>query len=178
MSDLSMETHLVRRTFALFICCLALVFNLAAATAAVPKDVLNSDVTQSTLSQTICKSGYTRTVRPSSTFTGAIKRRLLRERQLNEEDGSDYELDHVIPLALGGNPRSLKNLGLQPWNGSDGAKRKDRLEVKLQCLVCAGDVPLEEAREAIWTDWRSAYLKYGRLVCHRNRALPSAAYGD
>lgn len=44
----------------------------------------------------------------------------------------NFELDHTIPLALGGHPRNLNNLMLQPWEGHDGAKRKDRLEVKLQ----------------------------------------------
>ena len=43
-----------------------------------------------------------------------------------------FELDHIIPLALGGHPRNSRNLMLQVWSGHDGAKRKDRLEVKLQ----------------------------------------------
>jgi hypothetical protein len=54
-----------------------------------------------------------------------------------------YELDHIIPLAIGGHPRNLDNLGLQPW---EEAKRKDRIEVKLQCLVCAGQVALANAQ--------------------------------
>ncbi len=95
-----------------------------------------------------------------------------------EAEKSDYELDHVIPLALGGHPRNIHNLSLQPWEGSDGAKRKDRLEVKLQCLVCAGDVPLIEAQDAIWSDWKAAYSTYGRMVCHRQRKLKSGDYGD
>ena len=67
---------------------------------------------------------------------------------------------------------------LQPWNGSDGAKRKDRLEVKLQCLVCGGDVALAVAQEAVWSDWKTAYTAYGGQVCHRARALKSTDYGD
>lgn len=37
---------------------------------------------------------------------------------------SQYELDHIVPLALGGHPRNLKNLMLQPWEGADGAHAK------------------------------------------------------
>lgn len=62
---------------------------------------------------------------------------------------------------------STENLMLQPWEGEDGAKRKDRLEVKLQCLVCSGQVPLDEAQDAIYTDWQAAYHLYARTKCHR-----------
>lgn len=95
-----------------------------------------------------------------------------------DSDKSLYELDHVIPLALGGHPRNPKNLALQLWEGSDGAKRKDRLEIKLQCLVCSGTVLLGEAQAAVWSDWPLAYKNYGRLVCKRPRGMKSKDYGD
>jgi hypothetical protein len=146
---------------------------------AVPGYLLNSDVVPAMLSQTICTSGYTKTVRPSTSFTNGIKRRLMREQGMDfEADKGSFELDHIIPLALGGHPRNPRNLMLQVWDGHDGAKRKDRLEVKLQCLVCGGDVPLEVAQEAIWSDWQAAYGVYGRMVCHRRRGLQSGEYGD
>ncbi|MFT3848515.1 MAG: hypothetical protein QM739_07480 [Propionivibrio sp.] len=56
----------------------------------------------------------------------------------------------VVPAI--GHPRSLDNLMLQRWEGTTGAKRNDRLEVKLQCLVCAGQLGLAEAQQAIYTD--------------------------
>jgi len=106
---------------------------------AVPNALLNPDVTPATQGQTICSSGYTKTVRPSTSFTNGIKKRLLREQAMDfEAEKGSYELDHIVPLALGGHPRNLHNLTLQPWEGPNGAKRKDRLEVKLQCLVCSG----------------------------------------
>jgi len=64
-------------------------------------------------------------------------------------------------------PRSLDNLMLQPWEGTSGAKRKDRLEVKLQCLVCAGQVVLAEAQQAIYADWPKAYHRYPVVKCQR-----------
>ena len=138
---------------------------------AVPNALLNPDVTPATLGQTICRAGYTRTVRPSTSFTNGIKKRLLREQSMDFEAGKGgYELDHIIPLALGGHPRNVHNLTLQPWEGPYGAKRKNRLEVKLQCLVCSGEVALYEAQDAIWLDWKTAYaVLWARGVSPRPR---------
>jgi hypothetical protein len=63
---------------------------------------------------------------------------------------------------LGGHPRNLSNLKLQPWDGNDGANRKDILERKLQQLVCADKVPLDEARRVIYFNWQGAYRNFVR----------------
>ena len=139
------------------------------ACAAVPMSALNPDVRAETIEQTICTHGYTRDVRPSTSYTNGVKFKLMREQGLDSSSSADYELDHIIPLALGGHPRSLSNLMLQPWEGKDSAKRKDRLEVKLQCLVCSGQVGLDEARQVIYEDWQGAYHRYAQTKCHRER---------
>ncbi len=128
---------------------------------------LNHDVRQDTSAETICVPGYTKEVRPATSYTTGIKRKLLREAGIDESHISEYELDHIVPLALGGHPRKLDNLQLQPWDGENGAHRKDRIEVKLQCLVCTGQVPLAQAQEEIYTDWQAAYHKYALTKCHR-----------
>jgi hypothetical protein len=43
------------------------------------------------------------------------------------------------------------------------------LEVKLQCLVCSGQVKLETAQREIVEDWQAAYHRYARVKCHRRR---------
>jgi cytochrome c-type biogenesis protein CcmH/NrfF len=48
-----------------------------------------------------------------------------------------------------------------------GHRRKDRIERKLCCLVCSGQVPLGDAQEAIARDWRAAYHQYARIKCRR-----------
>lgn len=126
----------------------------------VPSGALNPDVRQETIAETICTSGYTAAVRPSTTFTNGIKLKLLRERGLSAAAAAEYELDHRIPLALGGHPRSLANLVLQPWEGEGGARRKDRLERRLQSLVCAGTLGLGDAQAAIYSDWQAAYRRF------------------
>ena len=67
---------------------------------AVPSAALNPDVTPATVSQTICRAGYTRTVRPSTGFTNGIKKRLLSEQGMDfDDEKGNFELDHIVPLA-------------------------------------------------------------------------------
>lgn len=73
----------------------------------------NPDVTQETIQQTICVSGYTKTVRPATSYTNGVKLKLLREAGIDQSLKGQYELDHIIPLAVGGHPRKLSNLMLQ-----------------------------------------------------------------
>ncbi len=113
----------------------------------------NPDVTQETIEQTICVSGYTKTVRPSTSYTNGVKRKLLREAGIDESLTGQYELDHIIPLGVGGHPRKLSNLMLQPWYGEKGAHRKDGLERRLQGMVCRGDLSLLDAQRCIAEDW-------------------------
>ena len=126
----------------------------------VPIEALNPDVHQETIDQTICVPGYTASVRPSTTYTNGVKAKLLREQLLPPASAGDYELDHRVPLALGGHPRALVNLMLQPWEGDDGAKRKDRLERVLQVRVCRRTLLLDDARRAVYFDWQGAYREF------------------
>lgn len=134
------------------------------------RGALNPDVTPATIQQTICVPGYTSSVRPSTNFTNGVKKLLTQRRGIDFSSASDYELDHIIPLALGGHPRKLDNLELQPWEGENGARRKDRLEAKLQCLVCSGQVPLMDAQRDILGDWQAAYHRYARMKCQRHKS--------
>ena len=46
----------------------------------VPVAVLNPDVTQETIQQTVCVTGYTATVRPAVNYTNGVKNKLMREQ--------------------------------------------------------------------------------------------------
>ena len=98
-------------------------------------------------------------MRPASSYTHGVKAKLLREAGIDESKANDFELDHIVPLALGGHPRKLSNLALQPWDGPQGAKMKDILEVRLQKLVCHGEVPLTDAQACIAEDWEACAAK-------------------
>lgn len=124
---------------------------------------INPDVTTDTLQSTICVPGYTKTVRPPTSYTNPIKYQEMQAAGLSDPD--EYALDHHIPLVLGGAPSDPGNLRLLTKHDNS---RKSRIEVKLQCLVCTGQVPLDQAQKEIWDDWQSAYSKYARTKCNRS----------
>src|SRR4029079_6027981 len=64
---------------------------------------LNSDVTQKNIYKTICNAGWTRTVRPSSSYINALKQRQISELSLPGK-AADYQEDHYVPLCVGGHP--------------------------------------------------------------------------
>lgn len=69
------------------------------------------------------------------------------------------EVDHLISLELGGS-NSIKNLWPQAYFGQCNAHIKDKLENKLHALICNGTLTIQEAQQAISTDWEAAYTKY------------------
>ena len=121
----------------------------------------NPDVTQSTIDTTICVSGWTATVRPSSSYTTALKKTQIVEYGYTDTSTSDYEEDHFVPLELGGSPKSALNLWPEPEYGTKTAGNKDTVENKLKKAVCAGTVTLSQARNAILTDWTTALSDLG-----------------
>lgn len=129
------------------------------ALAQAPKGATDPKVTQENIKSTICVSGYTARVRPSSSYTNRLKLKQMKAAGL-KGTAKDYEEDHLIPLALGGDPVSSDNLWPQPLVGADDANNKDRLETKLHSLVCSGKVPLKQAQDEISSDWHKAYQKY------------------
>jgi hypothetical protein len=124
---------------------------------------LNPSVTQSTIGSTICVSGWTATVRPSSSYTTALKITQIAEYGYADTSTSSYEEDHFIPLELGGAPKDPKNLWPEPHSAASGGSSsgKDSVENKLKKAVCAGTVTLAQARNAIATDWTTALSDLG-----------------
>ena len=103
---------------------------------------LNADVTQASIPSTICKSGWTRTIRPPTDYTNELKRKQMNEYR-REGSLSDYQEDHLISLELGGHPTDPKNLWPQPY---PRASEVDREENRLNDAVCSGDLSLAEAQ--------------------------------
>jgi hypothetical protein len=106
---------------------------------------LNPRVRQGTIRKTICKSGWTRTIRPPVRYTNALK---IKQMPLYELGGppSLYEEDHLIPLELGGAPQNPKNLWPEPRTQ---ARKSDPLETSLKRQVCGRQITLARARAAI-----------------------------
>ncbi len=114
---------------------------------------INPDVTQATIGATICRSGWTRTIRPAHGRMRRIKREMLRAANEPRSRASAYQLDHRIPLTLGGSPMARENIALQPINE---ARAKDAIETCLSQAVCRHAIALRAAQAAIQTDWRAA----------------------
>ncbi|WP_406503290.1 hypothetical protein [Streptomyces sp. NBC_00212] len=123
----------------------------------------NPDVTQDTISSTICVSGWTSTVRPPTSYTNPLKVQQIAAYGYSDTSTADYEEDHLIPLELGGAPRDPKNLWPEPRYSTGGktAGNKDTVENRLKTAVCNGQVPLDDARRAIATDWTTALAAVG-----------------
>ncbi len=71
-----------------------------------------------------------------------------------------YELDHLIPISLGGAPLHRRDLWLQPRSGEANAGDKNVLAYVLWRLVCEHQVPLRTAQRDISRDWTRAYQIY------------------
>jgi hypothetical protein len=112
--------------------------------------VLNPDVTQATIGSTICVRGWTRTIRPPTSYTSALK---LEQMALYSATGppSGYQEDHLISLELGGHPTDPRNLWPEPY---PRAARVDGMENDLNDQVCSGRLTLAEAQR------REAALKH------------------
>jgi hypothetical protein len=182
------------RTFSLFLMCFP---GLAIASAQEPPSntrpdhraspgMTNPNVTQANIKTTICKSGWTDTIRPPASYTTTLKQ--LQLKNLGDTDKNTlplvrsasgttkrpdvahckehssneacWEEDHLISLELGGHPRNPDNLWPEPWSGPWNAHVKDALETTLKIMVCHGDITLAEAQKAIATDWVAAYHKF------------------
>ncbi len=118
--------------------------------------VTDSRVTQENIKDTICKSGYTKTVRPPVTVTSKIKEQTMKDYGFTDSP-SNYELDHLISLELGGSPDDVKNLFPEPYNIELGATKKDTVENYLHAQVCSGLLTLKEAQKAISENWVLVY---------------------
>ena len=104
--------------------------------------VLNPAVTQATIAATICRRGWTRTVRPPTTYTNELKRRGLEQYGLRGPP-SRFQEDHMLSLELGGAPTDARNLWPEPY---PRAAEVDRIENDLNHRVCDGSLSLAEAQ--------------------------------
>jgi hypothetical protein len=104
--------------------------------------VLNPNVTQANIRSTICKRGWTSTIRPPVSYTDDLKRKQMRQYG---ETGpmSGYQEDHLISLEMGGNPTDPRNLWPEPY---PRAAQMDQIENQLNSEICDGQLTLAQAQ--------------------------------
>jgi hypothetical protein len=107
-------------------------------------------VTQENIGTTICQAGWVTAnlKRPSTSVARRLERYSLTAYGRPGDDPADYELDHLIPLALGGSS-DPSNLWAEPGQPN----RKDVVEVRARAAVCDGRITLDDAQRWIAGNW-------------------------
>jgi hypothetical protein len=108
-----------------------------------------SDVT----ADEVCTSGYSSTVRNVPT---SEKDEVYVEYGVVTHTTGEYEVDHFIPLELGGS-NDISNLWPEPASPTPGFHEKDKVENYLHKQVCSGAMSLSDAQNAIASDWLAVY---------------------
>ncbi len=135
-----------------------------------------ADVSQANIKGTICDSAWDGWRRPPYSYTSPLKTELIGAYGLHGGN-SAYELDHLIPLELGGDQDSVKNLWPEPYESEPGARQKDVVETYLKHRVCDNEMTLAAAQQIVLTRWED-YLPGGagrRGSVHQN-ALSMGAH--
>lgn len=111
-------------------------------------------VFEETALEVICASSYTKTVRSVSE---KMRKQVYAEYGVPyPQPRGSYEVDHLIPLALGGS-NDIANLWAEPAEPAPGFREKDVVEVFLREEVCAGRADLRSAERQIASDWLAVY---------------------
>jgi hypothetical protein len=127
---------------------------------------LNPRVTPDNIWLTICVDGWATKERKAYFPYPASERVKTRMVALYGQyaGGSlrGYELDHLVPISLGGDPVDPRNLwpeAPRSWNP------KDSVEASVRAQVCSGRMSLEVAQATLEGDW--TLLKAGGVASPR-----------
>lgn len=129
-----------------------------------PDPKLTPGVTRTATKKEICTAGSTKDARK---VTAAMKAEVFKRYGFvkGKFKPGEYEIDHKISLELSG-ANDVANLWPQKYcppknkpliSGCWGAREKDVVETGLHRKICRGEITLEQAQEAIKTDWIVEY---------------------
>lgn len=100
-----------------------------------------------------CATGYMSSVGAPSATT---RNRVYTEYGIASYNIGQYQIDHFIPLKLGGS-NNISNLWPQPAVPTPGFLEKDQVATYLYDRVCSGKLTLAQAQQNISTDWLEIY---------------------
>lgn len=99
---------------------------------------------------------------PGPAVSASVAQEVFRRYGIRHPRPRSYEVDYLIPPALGGTS-DPRNLWPQPYSaGVWNARVKDALEDRLRTMVCDGSLDLAVAQRDLARDWIAAYKKYFR----------------
>lgn len=101
----------------------------------------------------ICQTGYSSSVR---NVPYSEKQQAYDEYGIASHYSGQYEVDHLIPLELGGS-NDISNLWPELASPTPGFHEKDQVENYLHDQVCSGAMSLHEAQVEISTNWLNVY---------------------
>lgn len=127
-------------------------------------------VTQSDIRSTICKKNWTTTVRPPEAQTETFKYDHAYPAY-GTPQSEKTELDHLVPLELGGSNDATNLWPEYPPSPNP----KDKVEDALNAAVCEGRVSLAAAQNAIAANWMTAEKVLGIGGTASGSSAPSAA---
>ena len=123
---------------------------------ALPDPACSPGAVLTTDTSIICVSGYTQTVRD---VPDSEKQQVFAEYGIDYSLHSNYEVDHIISLELGGS-NDISNLFPESYSIQYGARVKDTLENYLHQQVCRGKLSIAVAQQEIATNWLKYYLQW------------------
>jgi hypothetical protein len=100
----------------------------------------------------VCKADYAASVKAIAGW----QRSEALERYGIRPEGFSGELDHLVPVALGGS-NDPNNLWPFHAQGDFTLDAKNALAARLHDMVCAGKISLKDAQDAFRKDWTKAY---------------------
>jgi hypothetical protein len=103
----------------------------------------------------VCAADFEASVKPMAKW----QRDQALERYGKRPEEFTGELDHLIPISLGGT-NDPENLWPLPANKDMGPAEKKALDQKLHQMVCDKTIKLKDAQDAIKKDWVKAYDQY------------------
>ena len=128
-----------------------------------PDMALTPGAVTTTDTAAVCEPGYATRVRPNGAAWKRLKEQAYDEYGIPRGHRSTvdphgvrhpaYEVDHLVPLEIGGAPTDIRNIWPEPI---DSALKKDKVENELHELVCSARMPIAEAQAAIARNWKTA----------------------
>ena len=105
----------------------------------------------------ICIPGYSANIRDVSQKT---KEAVYKKYGVVSRVTGEYEMDHIIPLAIGGT-NEVANLFPQPALPKPGFHQKDMCEVCFKNMVCRGELDIKEAQDIMAKNWTRCLVMCG-----------------